>query len=139
MSGSFQRTGSGLFLPRHALGEADTTRLVMRCDHPGCNNQVHRAPRIVVPSQTPFEPLHRPIKVMTELHFCQPHATDKALDPQAYLTPREKANIEQIARQHRPAEFKPDFEAAVVQWVLVTTPEYRAFLQKLGVRRVYTA
>lgn len=131
--------GAGILLPRHALGEADTSRLVMRCDHPGCRDQVHRAPRIVVPSRTPLEYGHKPIKVMTELHYCQPHATPLALDVQRWLTPGEKRNIEQLARTHRPAEFKPDFEAARLEWVLVTTPEYRLFLKRLGVKRVFTA
>lgn len=100
--------------------------VVMSCDAPGCLHQVRRAPRILVPSKTPFDPTHRPIRVMTTLHYCEQHRS--AFDPREWLTDARKAGVEKLARVKRPHGFIPDFDAATVELVLTTTPEYRRFL-----------
>lgn len=127
---------AGLLIPHHGLGEADTAKLIMTCDHAGCRLVPDDAPRIVVPSRTPEEPGHRPIRIMTTLHYCTPHRAGdfKAAD---WLNDRNKAQVEQLARQARPADFRPDFEAATVEWVLVASNEYTAYLQKMGVPRAF--
>lgn len=135
-------SASGLLLPRHALGEADTRRLVMVCDHPGCRNAPDRAPCIVIPGSNPgtrWLPGFRPIRIMTTLHFCLPHAVPGAFDLAGWLTAHNKSRVEDTARRLRARGFKPDFEAATQKWELVTTPEYRQFLTELGIDRVYTA
>jgi hypothetical protein len=104
-----------------------TTRVVvMSCDAPGCLRQVRRAPRIIIPSRTPFDPTHRPIRVMTTLHCCDAHRD--IFDPREWLTDQRKADVERVACARRPAGFRPDFEDVRVELVLVTTPEYRRFL-----------
>ena len=105
--------------------------VVMSCDHKGCLDLVRRGPRVVIPSRTPFEVGHKPIRIMTTLHYCEIHAHE--FDVQAYLTGEQKTRIEGWAKQFRPLDFKPDFEAAKAEPVLVTTPEYRKFLEHLGV------
>lgn len=113
--------------------------LVMHCDVPGCLHLVARAPRLIVPSRTPGLPLHRPVRVMTTLHYCEPHVQTQPVKPADVLNDKMKAKIEGHAKIGRPDGFRPDFEAAFIEWVLVTTPEYRAFLRDLGIRRVFTA
>ena len=100
--------------------------VIMHCDAPGCLRQVRRAPRIIVPSRTPLEPGHRPVRIMTTLHYCDAHA--HVFDQREYLTDRRKSEIENFARHRRPLRWKPDFDAARIEAVLVTTPEYRRFL-----------
>lgn len=119
-------------------GEKDPGDAMMACDAVrGCAYSVRRAPRIVIPSRTPFEPLHRPFKIMTDLHYCEAHVGHfRNEDVAAYLTDARKAEIEDMAKICRPAGFKPDFEQATYEMVLTTTPEYRAYLQSLGFSRV---
>jgi hypothetical protein len=106
----------------------------MHCDHAGCARQVRRAPRILVPSKTPFALGHAPIRIMTTLHYCEIHRL--VFDPASYFTDAVKTMVEARARILRPIGFQCDFEQAVAVPVLVTTPEYRAFLQEIGVRVV---
>lgn len=113
--------------------------LVMHCDVPGCLRLVARAPRVIVPSATPFAFGHRPMRVMTTLHYCEPHAEAQPVTAADILRPKLKGDIEARAKVARPDGFKPDFERASIEWVLVTTPEYKSFLQTLGIKRVFTA
>lgn len=129
---------SGLLLPKHAVGEADPGRLVMVCDHPGCRRVPDRAPRMAIPSRTPNEPGHKAVRIMTDLHYCLPHHHG-AFDPAVWLSDANKAMVEAQMAPRRPADFKPDFEAVRVEWLLVTTPEYHEFLRKRGIQRAFTA
>ncbi|HEV2673386.1 MAG TPA: hypothetical protein VGV37_02525 [Aliidongia sp.] len=104
--------------------------LVMSCDHVGCRHVVRFAPRILVPSVTWFDPHHRPLRMMTTLHYCDLHWPEFKLED--LLTPDIKVRFEQAARRARPIGFKCEFERAQVERVLVTTPEYRAFLGHLA-------
>ena len=117
-----------------ALPTADRPAVMMTCDNSGCRGQVKRAPRIVVPSRTPMLPGHAPIRIMTTLHYCEAHRT--AFDVSSYWTDLIKRRAEDTARRIRPTLFRLDFEAATVELMLVTTPEYRQFLRSLGVNCV---
>jgi hypothetical protein len=101
--------------------------VVMVCDAPGCLRQVRRAPRIVIHSTTPLAPGHRPFKVMTPLHYCDQHFT--CFDPREWLNDANKRRVEAALKRIRPPDFLPDFERPVTEPVLVTTPEYLAFMQ----------
>ena len=116
----------------------------MKCDHAGCTNTPQRAPRVVVRSRTPGELGHRPLKMFTVEHYCEVHKDEAALD--RFLTPRVKRDFEEIARRKRPLGFKCDFDphdpktgegGASVEYVLVTTPEYRKFMAALGFHGIY--
>lgn len=102
----------------------------MKCDHLGCTIPPLRAPRLIVFSTKPFEPDHRPLRMMTTLHYCELHKGE--LTVADVLTPKIKREMEGIASRARPIGFKPDFEKAILEFVLVTTPEYRQFLKDLG-------
>lgn len=106
--------------------------IAMRCDFTGhrCLREVRRAPRIVVPSRTPLDLGHAPLRIMTTLHFCEEHRYAFRLE--SYWTDAIKARVEATARQNRPPAFKPDFERALLEMVLVTTPEYRQFVHDMG-------
>jgi hypothetical protein len=102
-----------------------------------CGNTPTRAPRVVVCSRTPHEPGHRPLKMFTTLHFCEIHKDQVKLAD--LLQPSVIADFEKAARLNRPIGFKCDFEpyegergGAFVEFVLVTTPEYRNFLAAIG-------
>jgi hypothetical protein len=112
----------------------DRPAVVMACDVPRCLAMVRRAPRIVVPSMTPDEPGHAPFKIMTTLHYCDEHKN--TFRASLYWTDANKRKAEIIAKQIRPAGFRLDFEAARVELLLVTTPEYRDFMRGLGVNCV---
>lgn len=105
----------------------------MSCDHTGhpCLREVRRAPRIVVPSAKPIED-HRRLTVMTTLHYCDEHRWHFA--PAQYWTDRQKARLEATARDAWLLPWKPDFEASYIEFVLVTIPEYQAFLWEIGRR-----
>jgi hypothetical protein len=116
------------------LPTPDRPAVVMHCDVPGCLDMVKRAPRVVLPSKTPFELGHTPLKIMTTLHYCETHRGTFHLG--LYWTDKIKRRAEDRARQIRPYGFRCDFEAARVEMVLVTTPEYRAFMRDLGINCV---
>ena len=108
----------------------------MHCDHTGplrCVREVKRAPVIVILSRTPMEPGHKPIRIHTPLHYCEWHRGDFKV--QEYLSDAQKRRIELEMRGIRPMGFKPDFDGAFADLVLVTTPEYRRFLRYIGVTR----
>ena len=105
----------------------------MRCDHLGCHNEVSHAPRVVVPSRSPFLVDHKPIRMMTTLHYCMIHMGELALAD--VLNAKMKARFEGFARNRRPIGFKPDFDKAQIQYVRVSTPEYRSFLKAIEVNR----
>jgi hypothetical protein len=117
---------------------------IMRCDHTAfiCLAQVARAPIIVIPSVTAFAPNHLPLRIPTPLHYCEHHAGSVSstrrggFDVQTYLSGAQKARIEHLARLLRPDDFRPDFEAAFADLVLVTTPEYRRLLVHIGATHV---
>lgn len=102
----------------------------MICDHIGCKIEPMRAPRVVVFSVTPFAVDHRPLKMMTTLHYCEQHKGELKLED--LLGKKVKREFEVIAKQKRPLDFKCDFEHAIIEWVLITTPEYRGFLAAMG-------
>ncbi len=109
--------------------------VIMHCDHAGCLRQVTRAPRIHVPSKTPGPAGHQAVRIMSTLHYCPVHQDEFA--PAAWLTDAKKREVERFARHARASDFVPDFDAATVELVLVTTPEYRAFTRHVfGVAHV---
>lgn len=117
----------------------------IQCDHfhtmhLRCINTPTRAPRVVVCSRTPGEPDHRPLKMFTTLHYCELHKGELTLDQ--LLQPKVKRDFEEAARKKRPLDFKCNFDpydpaqgadgGAFIEYVLTTTPEYRAFEEALG-------
>lgn len=117
------------------MNEPLTTRR-FQCDgEVGCPNQVMRAPRMIVPHTFKVGQLfQKPRHMFTDLHYCEIHRArldDKKL-VQALLSPKVKADFERAAKLKWPMGYVCDFERAYIEWVLVTTPEYRAFLAALG-------
>lgn len=112
--------------------------LVMKCDMSPCNRQVKYAPCIHIPATVQVL-THRPFPIMTTLHFCDHHKDAfNAISAQVYLSDAIKARAERAIKIKRPWSFKPDFDKATVEMKLVTTPEYRNFLERIGARRVVT-
>lgn len=116
------------------MSKLDYPKLALTCDVPGCLRQVRRAPRIVVPSTAPRDFGHRPMRVMTTLHYCEEHRD--SFNVSEYWNDANKVRLEARAKRLRPLGWKPDFENSFCEMVLVTTPEYRAFLNYIGVDRV---
>jgi hypothetical protein len=106
----------------------------MICDHIGCKNEPTRGPRLVVPSRTWLEPGHRALKMMTTLHYCELHRSEvKVAD---LLTASIRRDFEASAKRARPLDFKCDFDAAFIEHVLITTPEYRAWMSKIDIGKL---
>lgn len=105
---------------------------LMRCDHTGliCLAEVRRAPIIVIPPVEMIDRTYRAIRIPTTLHYCERHRGD--FDVQTYLSMAQKTRIERAAKLMRPADWRPDFDAALADLVLVTCPEYRRFLVYIG-------
>lgn len=132
------RVGTTLISSRQAQMRCDSNSLI---GWP-CRNSVARAPVLVVRPK-PYLPFvsPAPIRVYNTWHFCERHkrqVEDQMLGE--LLTPATIADVEEIARRRNwPLEYRPDFDGAGVDWVLVTTPEYRRFLNRieyLGARAV---
>jgi hypothetical protein len=103
----------------------------MRCDGAmgGCAIPPERAPRIIVPPR-PFDPALPPRRVWTTLHFCRLHQAEVTAED--ILRDRQiRADIERVAKLKWPHGFTADFDNARIEWLLVTTPEYREFLTKI--------
>lgn len=107
--------------------------------HMHCQNTPTRAPRLVVCSKTPWLPDHRPLKMFTTLHYCEWHTGE--LKAEDLLQPKIIRDFEAAARLKRPLDFVPDFDiydpstgkgGCLLEYVLVTTPEYRRFERALG-------
>lgn len=105
----------------------------MHCDHPGCRWSVARAPRITVCSTMAPWPGHKPLRMLTTLHYCEMHKGEITIHD--LLTDKVKADFERVAKIKRPIEFKCDFDKAFLEFILVTTPEYRQFLRRLELPR----
>lgn len=106
----------------------------MICDHIGCKNTPMRAPRVIVPSTAFLEPGHRPLRMMTTLHYCEFHKGELKLGD--ILIGKVKADFEASARRGRPVGFKCDFDNAFIEYVLVTTPEYREFMGRISIAKL---
>ena len=107
----------------------------MICDHyvtalECCKNTPMRAPRLVVPSRTGTVASHPPLRIFTTLHYCELHTCDiKAAD---LLRANIRRDFEAAAKKNRALDFKCNFDKASIEYVLVTTPEYRTFLASMG-------
>lgn len=108
----------------------------MRCDGAMglCVIPPARAPRLVVPPLPFALSLEvKPLRVWTTLHYCERHKEE--CTAQMVLVDKLKADLEATAKRKWPHEYRPDFDAAFVEWLLVTTPEYRQFLHTLEIGR----
>ena len=95
----------------------------------GCLQPVIYGVRLHVPSKTQDRPGHTQVRVTMTLHSCEAHRGTFAVD--ALLADKIKAHVEDYAKKTRPIDWKPDFEAAFVQYVDVFGPEYRKFLMSM--------
>jgi hypothetical protein len=126
-------------LERGAGGQYVPARFAqMRCDGAmaRCALPPERAPRIVVPAR-PFLPWGpQPLRMWTTLHYCERHKHECTVE--TALGDRDKAQLEQIAGRKWSQEYRPDFDMARIEWILVTTPEYRKFLEKIELGIVHS-
>ena len=106
----------------------------MICDHIGCKIEPMRAPRVIVPSKTWLEPGHVSIRMMTTLHYCELHKGEVLIGD--IMNAQQRQRFETFAKRHRPIGFKCDFDAAFIEYVLVTTPEYRQFLADIDIQKL---
>lgn len=109
------------------------------CDHfdsalVRCKIPPIRAPRVVVPAVDFRDPEHKPLKMMTTLHYCELHKGELKLED--LLNEKVKVGFEETAKRKRPIGFKCDFDTAFIEWVLMTTPEYREWMLRLGGRKI---
>ena len=138
--------GASLIMPNGRMtgriampGQAPDPNLtmIMHCDalvggRP-CTNTPMNGLRVVVPAVKFMDPAHRGIRMMTRLHFCDPHWQMGNFKVQDFLPKKVRAEMEGTAKaQGRPADFRLDFDAAFIERVLTTSPEYRKYMQAWG-------
>jgi len=108
--------------------------VVLSCNHFGCLKLPDRAPRIYVPAKAPGTENHRhpPVTLaFPHLHYCDVHwESDMRLDE--LLTDQAKRKIEERGRSIWPHGVLPDFDAALIQPIDVFSPEYRAYMERIG-------
>lgn len=103
-----------------------------------CPATPHRGVVLFVPDRLAavrfMNPEYRPLRMMTTLHYCEVHRVE--LDQKKLaadlLSQNVKVDFERMAKAKRAPDFKCDFEKAFLQFMLVTTPEYRRFLAGMG-------
>lgn len=130
-----EKGAGGEYVPaRYAQMHCDSS-LILRCPLPPI-----RAPRLCVFPRTTldFNPVFiaKPIYKFTTLHYCERHkgecTVDKILDSRAPWGPYTiRREIEEIAKRRWSHDMVPDFDNAKLEWMLVTTPEYRRFLEMI--------
>jgi hypothetical protein len=106
----------------------------MICDHVGCNAVPTRGPRLIVPAKNWLLAGHKAVRMMTSLHYCELHRGDVKVSD--LLRPNVKAEMEALAKRKRPLDFRLDFEAAFIEHVLVTTPEYRKWMSGVDISKL---
>jgi hypothetical protein len=92
----------------------------------GCLEPVIHGLRIHVPSRTQDQPGHDQVRITLALHSCATHRGTFRLDD--LLVPAIKVQVEQFAKRKRPIDWKPDFDAAFLQYVDIFSKEYSQFL-----------
>lgn len=121
---------------RAVQGPDPNVKMIMHCDimilgRP-CPLSARNAVRVVVPAVEFLTPSHQPLRMFTTLHYCDRHWDAKPVKLEDLLGPKQKAEFESIARMKRPHGYKCDFEGAFIERILTTTPEYQAYMAKLG-------
>lgn len=111
--------------------------LVLNCNHAGCLAIPDWSPRLFVPAKAQGVENHKhtPIRLMLpDIHFCEPHwQAHASLD--SILRPEIKARVEHRGKQIWPHGVVPDFDACLIYKVGIWTPEYAAYLRRMGFLR----
>jgi hypothetical protein len=105
----------------------------MHCEYAGCRLPALRSPVVHVP---PRPQLHEvdDLHLWSDVHYCERHVGDFTVE--GVLRGAMLGVIEEMARRKwRDPALKPDFENARLEWLLVTTPEYRQWLARLELGR----
>ncbi len=107
-----------------------TPGIIPQCEHPGCLAIPDLAPRIYCPAKG--EHRHPAVTLaFPHLHYCKPHwDSDVKLDN--LMDDKVKARIEHRGRKIWPQGIVPDFDAALLEPLGIWTPEYAAYMRRLG-------
>ena len=107
-----------------------TPDVVFKCEAPGCTDIPTLAPRVYVPSKD-----GQHYKALTlsfpHLHYCDAH-WQSTMRLSLLLDDKAKARFEALARKVWPQDGKPDFDAALIEPINLYSPEYGAYMQRLG-------
>lgn len=107
---------------------------VITCDGLGCIALPDRAPRIYVPAKASGTENHRydPVTLaFPHLHYCE-KCWEKHVRLDDLLTDKVKRRIEERGRSIWPQGVLPDFDAALIDPLDVFSPEYRAYMLRIG-------
>lgn len=116
-------------------GPDPNIKMIMHCDTlilgQPCPLDPRNGLRVVVPAVDWSTPGHVPLRMFTPLHYCDRHWEAKPVKIEDLLRDKQKAEFEAIARAKRPDGYKCDFDAAFIERILTTTPEYQGYMQTL--------
>ena len=110
--------------------------LVLTCDGGGCRAIPTKAPRLYCPAKVTgaANHLYDPVTLaFPGLNYCEPCWNTK-MRLSLLLTDKVKARIEAKGKQIWPQWVKPDFDAALIEPIDVFSPEYGAYMERLGYR-----
>lgn len=107
-----------------------TPDVTFSCESPGCKGVPTLAPRLYVPSKH-----GQHYKALTlafpNLHYCDAH-WQSSMRLSLLLDDKAKARFEALARKVWPHDGIPDFDAALIEPISLYSPEYGAYMQRLG-------
>lgn len=98
----------------------------------GCMALPDRAPLVYVPSKTPEA--HKPLTLaFPHVHYCETHWNED-MKLSDFLDQKARAKFEAQAKRIRPHDFTCNFEAALIVPIDVFSPEYRAYMERIGLK-----
>lgn len=113
-----------------------TPDVVLSCDGTNCLAIPRLAPQIYVPAKSADAGNHRYPEVtlaFPHLHYCN-ECWNREMRLSTLLTGKAKAKIEERGRKIWPQGVKPDFDAALIRPIEVHSPEYGAYMERLGLK-----
>ncbi len=106
--------------------------VLLKCDGPGCLAIPSKAPRIYCPAKG--EHRHVPVTLaFPHISYCDA-CWDKHMKLDDLLDSRAKTRIEERGKRIWPQGVVPDFDAALIEPIHIYTPEYAAYMERLGFR-----
>lgn len=110
--------------------------VVPQCEHAGCLALPDLAPRLYCPAKALGPGNHRYPAItlaFPHLHYCAAHwQTDVFLH--TLLTDKVRRRFEERGKKIWPHDVKPDFDAALIEPIGIWTPEYAAYMARMGFR-----
>jgi len=106
--------------------------VLLKCDGTGCLAIPTKAPRLYCPAKG--EHRYPPVTLaFPHISYCE-ECWNKYMKLDDLLTEQVRARVEDRGKKIWPHDIKPDFEAALINPIEIYSPEYGAYMERLGFR-----